>query len=249
MRRAKRAEPYPFSMISVVIPAYNEERLIGKCLDAFASQRTRHDFEIIVVDNHSTDRTADIVRSYASRLPVRVVWEPRKGRGRARATGCAAARGDIIASTDADAIVPSDWIERIATEMAARPGAVALVGASVIDDCDRATNFLYNHGLPVVLKGAWIMGRHGWLNGYSCAIRAGAYRASGGFDANLNAGEDTELSIRLSRLGSIKLVHALDVRFSGRRFRRGIVRGAWEYAKMFRDTISRPDRVYLDDVR
>lgn len=238
-----------FLMISVVIPAYNEERLIARCLDAFARQRTKRTFEVIVVDNHSMDRTAVIANSYASRLPLRVVYEPRKGRGQARYTGCAQAKGDIIACTDADTIVPETWIESIAKGFATRPDAVALVGASVIDDCDRATNFLYNHGLPMVLKGAWIMGGHGWLNGYSCAIRANAYRASGGFDAALNAGEDTELSIRLSKFGSINLVHALDVRFSGRRFKHGIVQGAWEYAKMFRNTVKKPDRAYLDDVR
>ncbi len=236
-------------MISVVIPAYNEERLIGQCLDAFARQRTHHAFEIIVVDNASTDRTAQIARSYAPRVPVRVIRESRKGRGQARRTGCAHARGDIIACTDADAIVPETWIESIVAGFVVRPGAAAIVGASVIDDCGRATNFLYNHGLPVVLKGAWVMGKHGWLNGYSCAIRADAYRASGGFDPSLNAGEDTELSIRLSKIGGIDLVHALDVRFSGRRFKRGVVRGAWEYAKMFHDTIKKPDRAYLNDIR
>src|SRR5438045_2121373 len=98
-------------MISVVIPAYNEEKLIGTCLDSLAAQVTSKKFEIIVVNNNSTDKTTEIIKHHSRNLNVRVVDERRKGRGIARATGFRNAKGLIIFSTDSDAIVPHDWIE------------------------------------------------------------------------------------------------------------------------------------------
>ncbi len=94
--------------ISVVIPAYNEEKLIGQCLQSLLNQTVPPD-EIIVVDNNSTDRMRQIVR----RFPVRVIGEAKKGITPARNAGFNAARGDIIARTDADTIVPRDWVEKV----------------------------------------------------------------------------------------------------------------------------------------
>lgn len=92
--------------ISVVIPVYNEERLIGHCLDALAAQ-TEAPLEVVVVDNNSTDKTIEIAKDYAL---VRVVKESQQGITHARTTGFNAARGDVIARLDADSIVKSDWI-------------------------------------------------------------------------------------------------------------------------------------------
>lgn len=96
--------------VSLVIPAHNEESHLAACLDAVAAQSERP-FEVILVDNNSTDTTADIARSYDF---VRVVREPKQGLAFARDAGFNAARGDIIGRIDADTIVPSDWVETIA---------------------------------------------------------------------------------------------------------------------------------------
>lgn len=93
--------------ISLVIPAYNEERHIRSCLDAIAAQ-TLKPFEVIVVDNNSTDKTAEIASSYDF---VKVIHEPKQGIVFARNTGFAAATGTVIARTDADVILPKGWIE------------------------------------------------------------------------------------------------------------------------------------------
>lgn len=95
-------------MISVVIPAYNEEKYIGACLESLKNQ-TRAPDEVIVVDNNSTDRTAEIAASYGAK----VVREQKQGISHARNAGFNAAANPIIARTDADAIVPPDWIECI----------------------------------------------------------------------------------------------------------------------------------------
>ncbi len=91
-------------LVSVVIPAYNEEKLIGKTLETI-KQQTYKKLEIIVVDNNSTDNTAKICREY----DVTVIKEERKGVGYARQKGCMAAKGDIIVMSDADIIAPPDW--------------------------------------------------------------------------------------------------------------------------------------------
>jgi glycosyltransferase involved in cell wall biosynthesis len=92
--------------ISLVIPAYNEESHIGDCLEAIARQ-TVQPYEVIVVDNNSTDQTAAIARSYPF---VTVIREPRQGVVFARDRGFDAARGDVIGRLDADGRLAKDWI-------------------------------------------------------------------------------------------------------------------------------------------
>lgn len=95
--------------VSIVIPAYNEERHLGACLDAIQSQDVPV-FEVVVVDNNSTDRTAAVAAAYPF---VRVVKEPRQGRVFARNAGFDAARGDIIGRIDADIRLPANWVRHI----------------------------------------------------------------------------------------------------------------------------------------
>ena len=99
--------------ISVVIPAYNEEQSLPATLNSLVNQKTKYDFEVIIVDNNSTDNTGKVAKSYENKLHVKVVQETQKGRGAARKCGFAKAQGDIIASTDADTTLPGNWIESI----------------------------------------------------------------------------------------------------------------------------------------
>jgi glycosyltransferase involved in cell wall biosynthesis len=92
--------------VSLVIPVYNEEAHIGDCLEAIARQTVKP-YEVIVVDNNSTDRTAAIARSYPF---VRLITERQQGVVFARDCGFNAARGDIIGRTDADARLAKDWV-------------------------------------------------------------------------------------------------------------------------------------------
>ncbi|MDZ4227761.1 MAG: glycosyltransferase family 2 protein, partial [Candidatus Levybacteria bacterium] len=92
----------------VVIPAYNEEKYIGKCLQSVLDQKEKPD-EIIVVDNNCTDRTIEIARKFGARI----IKEIKQGMIPARNAGFEAAKYEIIARTDCDAILPKDWISRI----------------------------------------------------------------------------------------------------------------------------------------
>ncbi|QCQ93286.1 glycosyltransferase [Rhodococcus sp. SGAir0479] len=99
--------------LSVIVPAYNEENYIGACLDALLAQQT-HLREIVVVDNNSTDGTAEIVARVAAKHPVvRLVREPAPGAVHARNAGFAAATGDVLGRIDADTRVESDWCREV----------------------------------------------------------------------------------------------------------------------------------------
>jgi glycosyltransferase involved in cell wall biosynthesis len=95
--------------VSLVIPVYNEESYLALCLQAIAQQTVRP-FEVIVVDNNSTDNTAAVARQFPF---VKLIQETRQGVAYARDRGFNAACGDVIGRTDGDTILAPDWVEKI----------------------------------------------------------------------------------------------------------------------------------------
>ena len=97
-------------MISVIIPSYNEDTNIGRCLLSLLAQDIpRNEYEIIVVDGDSKDRTREIAGQYADQVFI----QTSRRVGGARNDGVLASRGEIIATTDADCILPPDWLRNI----------------------------------------------------------------------------------------------------------------------------------------
>ena len=117
------ADPAP-PRFSVVVPAHNEADGLAATLEALRAQDVDAAYEVLVVDNASTDATAAIARAYG----VRVVPEPRRGVCQARQSGVDAAEGEIVASTDADSVVPRDWLRRLDLTLRADPTLVAVAG-------------------------------------------------------------------------------------------------------------------------
>ena len=97
--------------VSVIIPVYNGQRTLRQCLDSVLNQ-TYKNYNIIVIDNNSTDKTKKIIHSYKDKK-ISYVFEPRKGRAYARNAGINAAKGEIIAMIDADCTAPLNWIEEL----------------------------------------------------------------------------------------------------------------------------------------
>ncbi len=95
--------------LTIVIPAYNEERYLHRCLDAIAAQSEMPD-QVIVVDNNSTDGTAGVVRRYHF---ATLLTESRQGITFARNRGFDAATSDIIGRIDADTVLPSSWVAQV----------------------------------------------------------------------------------------------------------------------------------------
>ena len=93
---------------SIIIPTFNGASRIGNCLDSLVKQTTGRDVEILVVDDGSTDNTANVVRSYSS---VRIISQANAGPASARNRGAIEARGNILLFTDDDCVPMPDWLE------------------------------------------------------------------------------------------------------------------------------------------
>ena len=109
--------------ITVIVPAYNAAATLGACLESLRGQ-TLPAAELIVVDDCSQDRTADIARQHGATV---ITLAKNAGPGVARNAGAAAATGEILAFTDSDCVPPADWLERITAPLAAA-GVVAATG-------------------------------------------------------------------------------------------------------------------------
>jgi len=119
--------------LSVVIPTYNRAAILPRALESLLSQDLDPGrYEIIVVDNNSTDETRQVVESFVGKTPsVQYVFEPRQGISYGRNAGIRAAGAAIVAFTDDDVRVSRDWATTILTVMAAHPEA-ACIGGKVL---------------------------------------------------------------------------------------------------------------------
>jgi len=206
--------------ISIVIPAYNEETYIGKTLEAALAQ-DHSDFEVILVNNASTDKTEEIASSY----PVKVVTETNKGLLFARERGRLEAKksgSDIIANLDADCLPPTDWLSRGVKHFS--EGVVAVTGP-----------YDYYDGAPIFRKVSFasqrdvyrlvnnmmdLLERGGILIGGNNLIKASALEAAGGYNTAIKFyGEDTDTARRVSEQGRIVFAKDFVVRTSARRFK------------------------------
>lgn len=210
--------------ISIVIPARNEETGIAQTLTSLQKQTYKNKVEIIVVDNLSSDNTASIARSFG----VLVLTEPRKGIAYARQTGALASRGDIIISTDADTIHPSNWVESIVSEFDKDPNIIAISGLFDFYDGSRSLKIvtrILSHTLFTIFN---------LHSGCNMAIEKSAFQKIGGFNTKAKLLEDCEIMRRLGKIGKIKRVPYIRVKTSARRFNQlGIIGGVWNYGSNY----------------
>jgi peptidoglycan/xylan/chitin deacetylase (PgdA/CDA1 family)/glycosyltransferase involved in cell wall biosynthesis len=213
--------------VSVVVPAFNEELWIGRCLDSLAGQETRYSYEVIVVDNNSTDRTAEVAAAYAG---VRVVHEQRQGLVRARQAGQVAARGEIVAHTDADSVLPCDWVQRIGDAFASQPGLVLASGAMCFPAAPLRARLIQTFLNWIVLLWWLLTRRLAVVNGCNFAVRADALAAGGGFAVDMPDTGDSRILSILKPYGRVRFLRGKLVRTSARRFRgQGVFRVYWFY--------------------
>jgi glycosyltransferase involved in cell wall biosynthesis len=182
--------------VSLVIPAYNEENHLRSCLEAINNQ-TIAVYEVIVVDNNSTDDTRKIASSFKF---VKLVNEIKQGVVYARNTGFNLAKGNIIARIDADTILPSDWIFTLtkifnANDIDALSGAVNYYDI-VFEKFWRKADLLIRKNLSYLLR------KKIFLYGANMAIKKSAWqnvRSTICTKAGLH--EDFDLAIHLQKLG------------------------------------------------
>lgn len=108
------------NLVSFIVPTFNSEKTIGKCIESILDQKCEK--EVIVVDNNSTDNTAKIIKKYS----VRYLFEKRKGAAAARNKGLENAKGEYVGFIDSDVVLPEDWVVKALEEI--KPKDIAGVG-------------------------------------------------------------------------------------------------------------------------
>lgn len=192
--------------VSVVIPAYNEEKHIGKCLESIVSQTEKPD-EIIIVDNNCTDKTVEI----AGKFGTRIVKGKKQGMIYARNAGFNAAKYEIIARTDADVILPKDWIFKIKKAFE-DPSLGALSGPTSYHNWPKSIKVSHFPSL-MLFDTLSILFKNGCLYGPNMSLRKVVWEKVKK-DVCLNdkkVHEDIDLSIHLIKLTKIKFDNKLIV--------------------------------------
>ncbi len=215
--------------VSIVVPAYNESELLPACLASLLAQDYAGPIQILVIDNASEDDTAAVARAYG----VSVVEEPVRGYGRALRRGFATATGDVIASTDADTVVPVDWISRFIATYDAHPDVVAVGGEIEFTNANLKGRILTRGILPWLnrIDRANPSGPHLW--GANLSVLRTAFDACGGWNPDFSFQADTELSERLRSVGRVVLLPDVRVRTSSRRWNHSLLPNMFQSASNF----------------
>jgi peptidoglycan-N-acetylglucosamine deacetylase len=212
-------------MISVVIPALNEEKLLPDCLKSMKGQTYKGDFEILVIDNGSTDNTAAIARSYGVRV---ITYNVEKSVFAARQFGAENARGDIIVQADADTIYPPQWLERIAGQFAAHPKASSVAGRFFYTDKFMwAWLELQVRNILNLIFSAFFK-RPLFVSGATFAFRRQAFMEAGGYKGLTYSADQYGISGRLKPFGKIIYDPKIIVFTSPRTVRKPSLRLLWD---------------------
>jgi peptidoglycan/xylan/chitin deacetylase (PgdA/CDA1 family)/GT2 family glycosyltransferase len=208
------------AMISVVIPALNEERFLADCLESLKNQDYQGEYEIIVADNGSSDNTASIARSYGVKG---VLCLEKKSVSYARKVGADTARGDIIAQADADTVYPRDWLTKIAEFFSSRPDAAALAGRFLYKDPPSWAGFEYFLRDSTNRLSALLFGRPLLVSGATFAFRRKAFMDVGGYGDVSFSADQLGISRRLSEAGKVYYDRDLYVLTSSRSVRKPLL--------------------------
>ncbi len=199
--------------IDVIVPAYNEERSIGQCLDSLTHQTFEGAYRIIVIDNNSTDHTREIVKSFPQ---VILKKENKKGYVYAVKSGVEKySIAPIVAQTDADTIVDRKWLEEISSAFKDDPSLIACGGPFYFHDGNPIFRTIVN-GMNYVNPKAFSF----YLCGVNMAYKKKSYVQIGGYDSSVNLGADTLLGMKLNKIGNVKFFSSQFVWTTSRRFSR-----------------------------
>jgi glycosyltransferase involved in cell wall biosynthesis len=203
--------------ISVIVPAFNEEKLLAASLAEISKAATSFaargwNFELVVCDNNSTDRTAEIARAAGAT----VVFEPVNQIARARNAGAAAATGDWLVFVDADTHPSAELFAEVAEKIAA--GHCLAGGVTIrLDEQQFAATV-------VTAIWNWTSRCKQWMAGSFIFVEAAAFRTIGGFNQEFYAAEELDLSQRLKKLArstgkKIFILHRHPIQTSARKLK------------------------------
>jgi GT2 family glycosyltransferase len=185
-------------LVSVVVPAFNAERTIERCLEALHRQTyPRERTEVIVADDGSSDHTADLARDLGARV---VRLGANGGAAAARNAGVLAARGDLVVFTDSDCEPTDGMVEALVAPLERDPALGGTKGTYLSRQSGLVARFVqleYETRYEVTRRAPWI----DFVDTYAACFRREHLLRTGGFDARIRLVEDQELSFRLAEEG------------------------------------------------
>ncbi len=217
--------------ISIIVSAYNEERYIGACLDSIVRNGLGRFLEILVIDNASTDQTAQVAAAFPG---VRVIREDRRGVTRARQRGFREARGNLLAFVDADTRIPTGWYNAILEEFEKTPDLACLSGPYVYYDFSPGLSLLASfYWNAIAIPTAWVVGYMAIAG--NMVLPRTVLEQMGGFDTTIEFyGDDTDTARRAKAFGKVKFTSRFFLYSSGRRFfNQGFLKTVYLYISAF----------------
>ena len=183
--------------VSVIVPVYNAERTIAECIDSLLKLNyPKENLELILVNNASTDRTADVLNHYGREIEI--LYEEKRGPAAARNKGLLNARGDVVAFTDSDCTVDKDWLQNIVFPL--QDESVGIVGGKILAKrpCNRIEEFgeqIHDHDRAInEVKPPYAITMN-W------ASRLSVIKEVGLFNEGFIRSEDVDLSRRIFQAG------------------------------------------------
>jgi glycosyltransferase involved in cell wall biosynthesis len=184
-------------LASIIIPANNAEATLEECLQACLAQDFP-EFEVIVVDDGSTDATPRIAREYT----VHYIRQEQSGPAAARNRGAQAAKSEFLVYTDADCVPETDWLARLFERF--DENTVAVGGTYTNAEAGNLlADFVHEE---IMMRHATFKDEVDFLGSFNVAYRKKAFEGVGGFDESFKAasGEDNDLSYRLAEYGKLR---------------------------------------------
>ncbi len=194
-------------MLSIIIPTLNEETYLPKLLESIRKQSFK-DYEIIVADNDSKDKTRQIAKKYKCKI-VNGGLPPK-----ARNNGAKAAKGDILFFIDADCNIKNNFLQRAMNEIRKRKLDVATCFVWPLSD-----DILNN--VQFCIYNLWIYSMqlfYANASGHGIFCKKGIHKKINGFDENIKLSEDMDYAKRASRFGKFRILTSVNVFTSVRRF-------------------------------
>lgn len=209
--------------LSVIIPTLEEERYLPFLLDSIKRQDSSFEYEIIVADAESKDRTVEIAKSYGCKVVKGGL--PAKGRNE----GAKIAKGDLFLFVDADVIFPENSLGKFIDNFQKKHLCLA---GFLLQPCgnDVLLRLLYNffYNLPVILMESFLPHSVGAI-----LIKSDLFQKLGGFDEKIKIGEDHIYSRKAFRFGKFGILKTPMIHYSQRRFKRdGIIKTFLQYFLM-----------------
>jgi peptidoglycan/xylan/chitin deacetylase (PgdA/CDA1 family) len=215
--------------ISVVVPVFNEETFLLRCLQSLRSQDYPGEQELIIVDNGSTDASAKIARDFG----VKVISCPEKGVAFARQMGAYAATGDVIVQADADTVYSPDWLSQIGAHFTKHEKTAALAGAFIYLDPPWWGEIEYFSRRAVNVLSTFFIGKVAFVSGANFAFRREAFLKAAGYDASSLYPDQWGIASRLGKTGKVDYDPTLTAATSSRRIQKPVFVVFGEFIRNF----------------